>query len=174
MNVPVVRLVNELREKAGPALKKRRTNLGCALDERRVETFKDVWVGFERQTDKLFKLPIALFAFGELQLLGYSVKRPLQFSRRQIDSATVNIGIIPIKSKSTRTDYALVDNVLTQCFYTERVSGIADRTRLHLFQDAKLLTLKACLCPVGKSNHVGCTAVLGRNNDFGDFSNGMA
>ena len=147
-------------------LKERFASLRRVLNEWRIQALKNVGICFQSQANELLKLPVAFFLIPEFKLLGNAVERPLKICWRQVNSTPVHIGIVAIQPECTRTDNALVHNVLAEFLWIDRTCRIAERTCLHLFQDPKLLAVNLCLGAVSEPYGISGVTVNWRLDNF--------
>lgn len=173
-HIAVVGLIDHGRKERLPHGKQPLGQRRGIFNQRRIETFKDVRVGFQRQCDELLDLPIHLFGLRVLQLLRHAIERPMQFRRRQIDAPTIGIAFVVIQSIRARSDDAAVNDAMEQVIFRQH-AAIADGALLELREDRQLLPLERSFKTIGEpdaitmpivsrrpDDHAHCTTRMGR------------
>ena len=80
------------------------------FDERGVEAFEDVGVGFEGHDEEFLEFPMAALRGVVLELLGRAEQGPLEVGGREVDAAVVGVGGVGIEAIGAGADGAAVDD----------------------------------------------------------------
>ena len=170
-HVAVVGLVNEFgQEHLAVGHQFLREGRGV-LDERGVQAFEDVRIGFEGHDEEFLEFPVGFLGVVVLDLLGHAVEGPVEIGGRQVNATAIHVGVIAAQAERLRTDDAAVDDEgLPVLEVRVGSTGVSPHRfiGLEFLEDGEFVAAQHGFRAVVASHLVGVLSIVGGSGDDGD------